>query len=73
MTALAAESWTWYAVTWVVVLMRMYVPDPIHLLSGSMRRVFLPNYRQMPDYRVSQGPRVSSCKAPSGSCSLMMP
>lgn len=25
MTALAVESWTWYAVTWVVVLMRMCV------------------------------------------------
>lgn len=38
MSALAAESWTWYAVTWVVVLMRM---SSRILLQGSFRKLQL--------------------------------
>ncbi|KAK0383392.1 hypothetical protein NLU13_9304 [Sarocladium strictum] len=38
MAALAAESWTWYAVTWVVVLMRM---SSRLLLQGSITKLQL--------------------------------
>lgn len=59
MSSLAAESWTWYGVTWVIVLARLYDPHAYERRLASVAND-------------CEGSREDYCVALGGNCRWMM-